>query len=249
MSNNTNFVKDESGGPLLISWDDAVTLFHEFGHALHGLNSDVKYPSLAGTNVVRDFVEFPSQLNEHWLSTPEVLSRFAVHYQTGKPIPPALVAKIKKASSFNQGFATVEYLASALVDMKLHLAADQSLDVAEFERCTLRALGMPAQMVMRHRTPQFAHIFSSDSYSAGYYSYLWAEVLAHDAFEAFVEAGGPYDAAVAKRLHDDIMAVGNGVDPVEAYRNFRGSDPKIDGLLRARGFAPPKQVPVQVQTE
>jgi peptidyl-dipeptidase Dcp len=249
VSNNTNFVKDESGGPLLISWDDAVTLFHEFGHALHGLNSDVKYPSLAGTNVVRDFVEFPSQLNENWLSTPEVLSRFAVHYQTGEPIPPALVAKIKKASSFNQGFATVEYLASALVDMKLHLAGDVSIDVAEFERGTLAALEMPAQMVMRHRTPQFAHIFSSDSYSAGYYSYLWAEVLDHDAFEAFIEAGGPYDAAVAKRLRDDIMAVGNGVDPGEAYRNFRGSDPKIDGLLRARGFAPPKQVSVPVQTE
>jgi len=251
VSNNTNFVKDESAGPLLISWDDAVTLFHEFGHALHGLNSDVKYPSLAGTNVVRDFVEFPSQLNENWLSTPEVLSRFAVHYQTGKPIPPALVAKIKKASSFNQGFATVEYLASALVDMKLHLAADQPIDAAEFERSTLAALGMPAQMVMRHRTPQFAHIFSSDSYSAGYYSYLWAEVLDHDAFEAFTEAGGPYDKAVAKRLHDDIMMVGNGVDPGEAYRNFRGADPKIDGLLRARGFAPqPRQVQAnQVQAE
>ena len=249
VSNNTNFVKDESGGPLLISWDDAVTLFHEFGHALHGLNSDVKYPSLAGTNVVRDFVEFPSQLNENWLSTPEVLSRFAVHYQTGKPIPPALVAKIKRASTFNQGFATVEYLASALVDMKLHLAGDAPIDAAEFERSTLTALGMPAQMVMRHRTPQFAHIFSSDAYSAGYYSYLWAEVLDHDAFEAFIEAGGPYDAGLAKRLHDDIMAVGNSVDPGEAYRNFRGSDPKIDGLLRARGFAPPKQVSVQVQTE
>ena len=248
VSNNTNFVKDESGGPLLISWDDAVTLFHEFGHALHGLNSDVEYPSLAGTNVVRDFVEFPSQLNENWLSTPEVLSRFAVHHQTGKPIPPALVAKIKRASSFNQGFATVEYLASALVDMKLHLAADVP-DVAEFERGTLAALGMPAQMVMRHRAPQFAHIFSSDSYSAGYYSYLWAEVLDHDAFEVFIEAGGPYDAAVAKRLRDDIMAVGNGVDPGEAYRKFRGSDPKIDALLRARGFAPPKQVSVQVQME
>jgi peptidyl-dipeptidase Dcp len=236
VSNNTNFVKDESGAPLLISWDDAVTLFHEFGHALHGLNSDVMYPSLAGTNVVRDFVEFPSQLNENWLSTPEVLSRFAVHYQTGKPIPPQLVAKIKKASTFNQGFATVEYLASALVDMKLHLAGARPIDVNEFERETLAALGMPAEMVMRHRTPQFAHIFSSDAYSAGYYSYLWAEVLDHDAFEAFTEAGGPYDPAVAKRLHDDVMSVGNAVDPGQAYRNFRGSDPKIDGLLRARGF-------------
>jgi peptidyl-dipeptidase Dcp len=251
VSNNTNFVKDESGGPLMISWDDAVTLFHEFGHALHGLNSDVKYPSLAGTNVVRDFVEFPSQLNENWLATPEVLSRFALHYHTGKPIPPELVAKIKKASTFNQGFATVEYLASALIDMKLHLAGDRPIEPGEFERTTLASLGMPAEMVMRHRTPQFSHIFSSDAYSAGYYSYLWAEVLDHDAFEAFTEAGGPYDKAVAKRLHDDIMMVGNGVDPAEAYRNFRGADPKIDGLLRARGFAPqPKQVQAnQVQTE
>jgi peptidyl-dipeptidase Dcp len=240
VSNNTNFVKDESGGTLLISWDDAVTLFHEFGHALHGLNSDVKFPSLAGTNVVRDFVEFPSQLNENWLSTPEVLSRFAVHHQTGKPIPPEMVAKIKKASTFNQGFATVEYLAAALVDMKLHLAGDRPIDPREFERATLASLGMPAEMVMRHRTPQFSHIFSSDAYSAGYYSYLWAEVLDHDAFEAFTEAGGPYDKAVAKRLHDDIMAVGDGVDPGHAYRNFRGADPKIDGLLRARGFAPLK---------
>jgi peptidyl-dipeptidase Dcp len=238
VSNNTNFVKDESGGPLVISWDDAVTLFHEFGHALHGLNSDVKYPSLAGTNVVRDFVEFPSQLNENWLSTPEVLSRFAVHYQTGKPIPPELVAKIKKASTFNQGFATVEYLASALVDMKLHLAGSATIDPDAFERATLKSLGMPEEMVMRHRTPQFAHIFSSDAYSAGYYSYLWAEVLDHDAFEAFTDAGGAYDKVVAQRLHDDIMAVGNGVDPGQAYRNFRGADPKIDGLLRARGFAP-----------
>ncbi len=241
VSNNTNFVKDESGGPLLISWDDAVTLFHEFGHALHGLNSDVKYPSLAGTNVVRDFVEFPSQLNENWLSTPEVLSRFAVHYQTGKPIPPELVAKIKKASTFNQGFATVEYLASALVDMKLHLAGSTPIDPDAFERTTLQSLGMPEEMVMRHRTPQFAHIFSSDAYSAGYYSYLWAEVLDHDAFEAFTDAGGAYDKGVAKRLHDDIMAVGNSVDPGQAYRNFRGADPKIDGLLRARGFAPLSQ--------
>jgi peptidyl-dipeptidase Dcp len=236
VSNNTNFVKDESGEPLLISWDDAVTLFHEFGHALHGLNSDVTYPSLAGTNVVRDFVEFPSQLNENWLSTPEVLSRFAVHYKSGEPIPMQLVAKIKKAATFNQGFATVEYLASALVDMKLHLAGERPIDVNEFERETLAALGMPAEMVMRHRTPQFAHIFSSDAYSAGYYSYLWAEVLDHDAFEAFTEAGGPYDPAVAKRLRDDVMSVGNAVDPGQAYRNFRGADPKIGGLLRARGF-------------
>jgi peptidyl-dipeptidase Dcp len=237
VSNNTNFAKDESGRPLLISWDDAVTLFHEFGHALHGLNSNVVYPSLAGTNVVRDFVEFPSQLNENWLSTPEVLSRFAVHYETGEPIPAALVTKIKAASKFNQGFATVEYLAAALVDMRLHLAGDRRIEPNEFERTTLTALGMPPEMVMRHRTPQFAHIFSSDSYSAGYYSYLWAEVLDHDAFKAFTDAGGPYDKVVAKRLHDDIMSIGNSVDPGQAYRNFRGSDPKIEGLLQARGFA------------
>jgi peptidyl-dipeptidase Dcp len=241
VSNNTNFAKDESGKPLLISWDDAITLFHEFGHALHGLNSDVMYPSLAGTNVVRDFVEFPSQLNENWLSTPEVLARFAVHYQTGESIPPTLVAKIKSASKFNQGFATVEYLAAALVDMRLHLAGDGRIEPNEFERETLATLGMPPEMVMRHRTPQFAHIFSSDSYSAGYYSYLWAEVLDHDAFNVFIEAGGPYDKVIAKRLHDDIMAIGNSVDPGQAYRNFRGADPKIDGLLRARGFAAPSQ--------
>jgi peptidyl-dipeptidase Dcp len=238
VSNNTNFVKAERGKPILISWDDAVTLFHEFGHALHGLNSDVQYPSLAGTNVVRDFVEFPSQLNENWLPTPEVLSRFAVHFETGKPIPPELVEKIKKASTFNQGFATVEYLASALVDMKLHLAGDLKIDPDKFEADTLASIGMPEEMVMRHRTPQFAHIFSSDAYSAGYYSYLWAEVLDRDAFDAFTEAGGPYDKAVAKRLHDDIMAIGNSVDPGQAYRNFRGADPRIDALLRARGFAP-----------
>ncbi|HME41231.1 MAG TPA: M3 family metallopeptidase [Steroidobacteraceae bacterium] len=238
VSNNTNFVKSAGGKPILISWDDAVTLFHEFGHALHGLNSDVPYPTLAGTNVVRDFVEFPSQLNENWLPTPEVLSRFAVHYRTGAPIPPQLVEKIKKTSTFNQGFATVEYLASALVDMKLHLANDPKIDPDKFEAETLASIGMPDEVVMRHRTPQFAHIFSSDAYSAGYYSYLWAEVLDRDAFDAFTQAGGPYDKAVAKRLHDDIMAVGNSVDPGQAYRNFRGADPKIDALLRARGFAP-----------
>ena len=236
VSNNTNFLKSDSADPVLISWDEAVTLFHEFGHALHGLNSDVEYPSLSGTRVVRDFVEFPSQLNENWLSVPELLSRFALHYQTGEPMPAALAAKIKSARTFNQGFATVEYLAAALVDMKLHLATEPVRDPQAFERETLEALGMPGQVVMRHRTPQFAHIFASDAYSAGYYSYLWAEVLDHDAFEAFVQAGDPFDRAIAKRLHDDIMCVGNSVDPAQAYRNFRGRDPQIDALLRARGF-------------
>ncbi|PYQ47859.1 MAG: peptidase M3, partial [Acidobacteria bacterium] len=184
VSNNTNFVKGKPGEPILISWDDATALFHEFGHALHGLNSNVNYPSLSGTAVARDYVEFPSQLLEHWLSTPEVLNRFALHSQTGKPIPPALVEKIKKASTFNEGFATVEYLASALVDMKLHLAGDQTIDPGEFEKKTLAELGMPSEIVMRHRTPQFGHVFSGDGYSAGYYSYIWSDTLSADAWEA-----------------------------------------------------------------
>jgi peptidyl-dipeptidase Dcp len=237
VSNNTNFLKSPGEDPTLISWDDAVTLFHEFGHALHGLNSKVQFPSLSGTHVVRDFVEFPSQLNENWLTVPDLLSRFALHFTTGEPMPATLAAKIKSAQTFNQGFATVEYLAAALVDMRLHLATEPVLSPEAFERETLAALGMPDEVVMRHRTPQFAHIFANDSYSAGYYSYLWAEVLDHDAFEAFVSAGDAFDKTIAKRLHDDIMCVGNSVDPAEAYRNFRGRDPKIDALLRARGFA------------
>ncbi|HLZ99286.1 MAG TPA: bifunctional [glutamate--ammonia ligase]-adenylyl-L-tyrosine phosphorylase/[glutamate--ammonia-ligase] adenylyltransferase [Steroidobacteraceae bacterium] len=237
VSNNTNFLKNEGGAPILISWDDAVTLFHEFGHALHGLNSDVRFPSLSGTRVVRDFVELPSQLNENWLSVPEILSRFALHHESGEPMPAAMAAKIKATQTFNQGFATVEYLAAALVDLKLHLAAGPVADPEAFEKATLSALGMPDEIVMRHRMPQFAHIFAGDAYSAGYYSYLWAEVLDRDAFEAFVEAGDPFDKTVAKRLHDDIMCVGNSVDPGEAYRHFRGREPKIDALLRARGFA------------
>jgi peptidyl-dipeptidase Dcp len=236
VSNNTNFVKGPPGEPILISWDDATALFHEFGHALHGLNSKVRYPSLSGTSVARDYVEFPSQLLERWLSTPEVLHRFALHYQTGKPIPAALVDKIEKASTFNQGFATVEYLASALVDMKLHLAGDQTIDPDAFERDTLKALGMPSEIVMRHRTPQFGHVFSGDGYSAGYYSYLWSDTLSADAWEAFTEAGGPYDKAMAKRLHDDVFSAGNTVDPAEAYRAFRGRDPGIAALMRKRGF-------------
>jgi peptidyl-dipeptidase Dcp len=241
VSNNTNFVKGRPGEPILISWDDATALFHEFGHALHGLNSNVRYPSLSGTSVARDYVEFPSQLLEHWLSTPEVLNRFALHYQTGQPVPAALVQKIEKASTFNQGFATVEYLASALVDMKLHLAGDQTIDPDAFERETLKALGMPSEIVMRHRTPQFGHVFSGDGYSAGYYSYLWSDTLSADAWEAFTEAAGPYDKAVAKRLHDDVFAAGNTVDPAEAYRAFRGRDPGIAALMRKRGFPVPAE--------
>lgn len=236
VSNNSNFVKGKPGEPILISWDDASTLFHEFGHALHGLSSNVTYPSLSGTSVARDYVEFPSQLLEHWLSTPEVLQKFALHYQTGKPIPQAIVDKIKKASTFNQGFATVEYLASALVDMKLHLAGAQKIDADKFERETLAKLGMPKEIVMRHRTPQFGHVFSGDGYSAGYYSYLWSDVLTADAFGAFTEAGGPYDKKVAARLVKYIFSVGNTIDPAEAYRNFRGRDPQVSALMKKRGF-------------
>jgi peptidyl-dipeptidase Dcp len=238
VSNNSNFVKGKPGEPVLISWDDATTMFHEFGHALHGLNSNVTYPSVAGTAVARDYVEFPSQLLEHWLSTPEVLQRFALHYQTGKPIPQELVNKITRSATFNQGFATVEYLSAALVDMKLHLAGDKKIDPDVFERETLAELGMPKEIVMRHRTPQFLHIFSSDSYSAGYYSYLWSDVLTADAFGAFVEGKGPYDRAVAERLRKYIFSVGNTVDPAEGYRAFRGRDPKIDALMKKRGFSP-----------
>lgn len=239
VSNNSNFVKGNAGEPVLVSWTDAETLFHEFGHALHGLNSNVNYPTLAGTAVARDYVEFPSQLLEHWLPTPEVLNTFALHYKTGKAMPKELLEKIEKASTFNEGFKTVEYLGSALVDMKLHLAGSAKIDADAFERDTLKALGMPEQIVMRHRTPQFSHIFSSDAYSAGYYSYLWAETLTADAFEAFTEAGGPYDKKVAKRLYDDIFSVGNTVDPADGYRAFRGRDAGIGALMRDRGFPVP----------
>ena len=236
VSNNANFVSGKPGEPVLISWDDATTLFHEFGHALHGLSSNVTYPSVSGTNVVRDYVEFPSQLLEHWLSTKEVLSRFALHYKTGKPIPQELVDRIHNASTFNKGFTTVEYLASALVDMKLHLADATDIDPDAFEKKTLEELGMPHEIVMRHRTPQFGHVFSSDGYSAGYYSYLWSDVLTADAYSAFTEAGGPYDKEVAKRLRDNIFTVGNTIDPQEGFKKFRGRDASTDALMKKRGF-------------
>ena len=236
VSNNSNFIKGADGEVVLISWDDAVTLFHEFGHALHGLNSKVNYPSQAGTSVARDYVEFPSQLYEHWLETPEILNRFAVHHKTGEPIPEELLKKIENAATFNQGFATVEYLASALIDMKIHLAGDVEIDPDKFERETLQALGMPEELPMRHRTPHFAHIFSGDSYSAGYYSYLWSDALTADAAEVFDDAGSYYDAEVAKRLHDCIMSVGDTIDPMEGFRKFRGRDVDTKALLRKRGF-------------
>ncbi len=236
VSNNSNFVKGRPGESVLISWDDAVTLFHEFGHALHGLLSNVTYPSQSGTNVARDYVEFPSQVNEHWLSTPEVLNQFAVHVQSGQPLPKELLEKIERAATFNEGFATVEFLASALIDMKLHLAGDTPIDPDKFERETLAELGMPSEIVMRHRTPQFSHVFSSDGYSAGYYSYLWADALTADAAEAFDEAGSFYDEAVANRLYQHVMSVGDTIDPAEGFRRFRGRDVDTDALLRKRGF-------------
>jgi peptidyl-dipeptidase Dcp len=235
VSNNSNFVRGRPNEPVLISWDDATTLFHEFGHAIHGLLSDVNYPSLSGTAVPRDYVEFPSQLLEHWLKTPEVLERFALHHKTGEPIPRTLVERIDRASTFNEGFATVEYLSAALVDMKFHLAGGARIDPRTFERDTLKEIGMPPEVVMRHRSPHFLHVFSSDGYSAGYYSYLWSDVITADAFDAFVEAGDSYDARVARRL-SHLLSLGNTLDPAEAYRAFRGRDPGVEALMRKRGF-------------
>ena len=236
VSNNSNFIKGKPGEPVLISWDDAITMFHEFGHALHGLCSNANYPSQAGTSVARDYVEFPSQLNEHWLSTNEILSKFAVHYKTGEPIPKELLEKIERAAKFNQGFDTVEYLASAIVDMKLHLAGNVVIDPDKFEREALVELGMPKEIVMRHRTPQFGHLFSNDGYSAGYYSYLWSDALTADAAEKFEEAGSYYDKDLAKSLFDSIMSVGDTIDPAEGFRRFRGRDVDTGALLRKRGF-------------
>jgi len=236
VSNNSNFVKGREGEAVLISRDDASTLFHEFGHALHGLLSNVTYPSLSGTNVYTDYVEFPSQLLEFWLATPEVLQNFALHYRSGKPIPQDLVNKIQKASTFNEGFATTEYLASALIDMELHLAEIPTTDPDQFEKVELSKLGMPKEIVMRHRTPQFGHIFSSDQYSAGYYSYLWADVLTADGYQAFLEGKGPYDTDIAKRLIANVFSVGNTIDPEEGYRKFRGRDPQVAALMRKRGL-------------
>ncbi|MDR7369265.1 M3 family metallopeptidase [Flavobacterium aquidurense] len=235
VSNNCNFIKGAENEPILISWEDASTLFHEFGHALHGLCSNVTYPSLAGTSVARDYVEFPSQLLEHWLSTPEVLNKFALHYKTGEPLPQSLVDRIEKAANFNEGFSTVETISSSLIDMKLHLTTTP-IDPHKFEKETLDALHMPSEIVMRHRIPQFGHIFSSDGYAAGYYSYLWADVINADAYEAFAEGKGPYDKAVAKKLYETVFSVGNTIDQEKAYENFRGRAPKSDALMRARNF-------------
>jgi len=237
-SNNSNFVKPAPGEAVLVSWDDATTFFHEFGHALHFFSSNVKYPTLNGG--VRDYTEFQSQLLERWLSTDEVINQFLVHYKTGEPIPAALVEKIKKASTFNQGFGTTEYLASALMDMKLHLADPTNIDIDKFERETLAELNMPKELPMRHRTPHFGHVFSGEGYATAYYGYMWADVLTADASEAFAEApGGFYDKDVAAKLVKYLFAPRNAMDPAEAYRLFRGRDAKIEALMRDRGFPIP----------
>lgn len=237
-SNNSNFIKGAPGEPVLISWDDAETYFHEFGHALHYLSSNVDYPTLNGG--VRDYTEFQSQLLERWLSTDPVIENYLVHYETGEPMPAELVRKIKDAATFNQGFATTEYLASALVDMKFHMADPADIDPDAFERETLAELGMPDEIVMRHRSPHFGHIFSGEGYSAGYYGYMWADVLTSDAAEAFANApGGFYDEEWAGRLVAYLFAPRNAIDPAEAYRLFRGRDAGIEPLMRDRGFPVP----------
>jgi peptidyl-dipeptidase Dcp len=236
--NVMNFAEGGEGEPSLLSFDDARTLFHEFGHGLHGMLSNVTYPTLSGTHVASDFVEFPSQLYEHWLEQPELLRRFARHFRTGEPMPDALLDKLLAARRFNQGFATVEYTASALVDLKLHLEPKpETIDVVAFERNELARIGMPEGMAMRHRTPHFQHIFAGGGYSAAYYSYLWSEVLDADGFEAFREAGDVFDPVVAKRLHDFVYAAGGSRDHDEAYRAFRGRAPHPAALFRKRGFA------------
>ena len=235
-ANNSNFVKPAPGEPVLVSWDDAETMFHEFGHALHYLSLQTEYPSLTGG--LRDYTEFQSQLLERWLPTDHVIDTYLVSAKTGEPMPAELVEKIRKASTFNQGFATEEYLASALIDLKLHMVDPEGIDPDKFERETLTELGMPTELVMRHRTPQFGHVFAGEGYAAGYYGYMWADVLTSDAAEAFAEApGGFYDPEVAARAVKYLFAMGNSMDPAEAYRLFRGRDAEIDALMRDRGFS------------
>ena len=224
--NVCNFAKGADGEPSLLSPDDARTLFHEFGHGLHGMLSNVTYPSLSGTSVFTDFVELPSQLYEHWQEQPQVLQRFAKHYQTGEPLPDDLLKRFLAARKFNQGFATVEFVSSALIDLEFHTQpASASRDVRAFEKAELEKIGMPAEIALRHRPTQFGHIFSGDHYASGYYSYMWSEVMDADAFGAFEEAGDIFDPATAKRLHDDIYSSGGSRDPEEAYIAFRGRDP------------------------
>jgi peptidyl-dipeptidase Dcp len=233
-SNNNNFVKGGAAEPVLISLDDAETLFHEFGHALHSLLSEVNYPGLSTTP--RDYVEFPSQVNEHWVLTRPVLDKFARHYRTGEPMPAALLERVEKAAQFNQGYATVEYLAAAILDMELHTRPAGAVDPDAFEREALARIGMPPQIALRHRLPHFNHLFTSDAYSAGYYSYLWSEVMDADAWMAWQEAGNPFDPDISARFRKYILAPGNSSDRAEAFCQFRGRDPEVKALLKQRGF-------------
>lgn len=236
--NVMNFAKPMEGKPALLSFEDARTLFHEFGHGLHGLMSDVTYPLLSGTSVARDFVEFPSQLYEHWLERPEILEEFAIHAETGEAMPKELIDRLIAARTFNQGCATIEYISSAMVDMAFHsLEKADGIDPIAFEREELRRIGMPEGMVMRHRTPHFTHVFSGDGYSAGYYSYMWSEVLDADGFSAFEHTGDPFNRALAQRLDTYVYSAGNTRDPLEAYIAFRGHEPDPEALLEKRGLA------------
>jgi peptidyl-dipeptidase Dcp len=235
--NNNNFAKGATGEPTLLSLDDALTLFHEFGHGLHGLLSQVTFEGLSGTQVLRDFVELPSQIFENWLLEPQVLKRHARHVATGEPMPDDLVARLEQARRFNQGFETVEYTACALVDMALHAqAAADGVDISAFERQELARIGMPREIVMRHRLPHFLHLFASSGYAAGYYVYLWAEVLDADGYDAFIEAGNPFDPAVAERLRRYVYSAGNTIEPGAAFRAFRGRDPAVTPMLVKRGL-------------
>lgn len=237
--NNNNFARGAPGSPTLLSFDDARTLFHEFGHGLHGLLSSVTYERLSGTNVLRDFVELPSQIFENWLTEPSVLKRHARHFETGEPIPDALVERIRAAEQFNQGFETVRYTASALVDMAVHARTDDApIDIVAFEREVQQRIGLPPGVGMNHRLPHFQHLFAGSSYAAGYYVYLWAEVLDADGFDAFGEAGNPFDPALAQRLQRWIYASGNSVEPSLAFRAFRGREPTVEPMLRRRGLTP-----------
>ena len=234
--NVCNFAKPSAGKPALLSYDDARTLFHEFGHALHQMLSDVDYESVSGTSVARDFVELPSQLYEHWLEVPEVLAEFATHAETGEPMPQDLLDKVLGAATYDMGFSTVEYVASALVDLAFH-EGDATSDPMQKQAEVLEHIGMPHAIGMRHATPQFAHVFAGDGYSSGYYSYMWSEVMDADAFEAFEEAGSPFDSTTAKRLADTVLSSGGSKDATELYMAFRGRMPGVEALLKGRGLA------------
>jgi peptidyl-dipeptidase Dcp len=239
--NICNFAKPAEGKPALLSLDDARTLFHEFGHALHGMLSNVTYPSVSGTSVSRDFVELPSQLYEHWLTVPEILETYAVHYQTGEPMPKALLDKVLAARTFNAGFATVEFTSSAIVDMAFHTRAPAEKPM-EVQETVLQELGMPQSIVMRHGTPHFAHVFSGEGYSAGYYSYMWSEVLDADAFDAFEETGDAFDPVMARKLKNNIYSVGGSIDPEETYKAFRGKLPDPAAMLKKKGLGMVKEL-------